>query len=161
MKGTNLYVTDSGEYRRPAESELSTIQHTGMPWLAILHMVVALLGAVVIIALWNPVDIHEAVPWIFVVMVLGCISSGLWYGKRWAYFLALIIHWPMAVLAAFAIPVCLIVLIFAPANGIAVAHVFAVYCISIAVLLLTFSIVSIRILSPWFAVHRREPINGR
>jgi hypothetical protein len=88
---------------------------------AIVYVVAAIMLAVAIVGLYNPRDQIEALPWVLLMILPLAMVRGLWRQAAWARGLALVIHWPVFVVA---LGLCLCIF-----RGIAVAPFFAIFLV--------------------------------
>lgn len=93
--------------------------------IAAMHVVAAIGLVVAIVALWNPGDLAEALPWILLTILPLTMAWGLWNRRVWARKAVLDFYSPIFFVATVPFSICLFFYFLVPARGIAVAHVFA------------------------------------
>ncbi len=121
----------------------------GIKGIAVGHAIASIAVIALIITAWNPSDLYEALPWMLVFVVLVVMSVGLWRRRRWTKPVMLVVHGTMAFVSILAAPACALFLLFVPAKGIALVHVFVIYG-------LIFSLVvgSLSGITVWYMVKR-------
>jgi hypothetical protein len=94
--------------------------------IAAMHVVAAIGLVVAIVALWNPGDLAEALPWILLTILPLAMAWGLWNRRAWAREAVSDYYSPIFFVALAPFSFCLFFYFLVPARGIAVAHVYAV-----------------------------------